>query len=209
MQKTLKEHRLNRHLSQSELAAQSGISIRTIQRIENGESTGSPYVIRTLCKSLDIDPEHLIVNPEPHVTEKLIQPKESDEDRTRDKNAYDTRLKYINFSALSVLGFPFLNLVLPAVLYFVFKKSLWHAHDKNAALKILSLHILWSVFTLVLMIFIPLIDHLFFGIEEVMEIPLFIWIYLVLVITLVVIILHTASDINKRKNLLIFIPNIL
>jgi len=177
--------------------------------MENGESAGSPYVIRTLCKSLDINPEHLAINPEPHTDEKLIQTKASDEDIVVARRAYDTRLKYINFSALSVLGFPFFNLLLPAVLYFVFKKSLLNGHDKKAALKILSLHILWSVFTLVLMIFIPLIDHLFFGIEEVMEIPLFIWAYLVLVITLVVIILNTASDINKRKNLLPFIPNIL
>lgn len=36
----LKKMRLNRHWSQEQLAAMSGLSIRTIQRIENGENAG-------------------------------------------------------------------------------------------------------------------------------------------------------------------------
>ena len=36
----LKQMRLERHWSQDQLAAMSGLSIRTIQRIENGENAG-------------------------------------------------------------------------------------------------------------------------------------------------------------------------
>ena len=36
----IKEMRLNRHWSQEQLAEMSGLSIRTIQRIENGENAG-------------------------------------------------------------------------------------------------------------------------------------------------------------------------
>ncbi len=205
MKRALKEHRLHLNLSQHELAEQSGVSIRTIQRIEKGSSTGSPYVIRALCKSLNIDPENLIINPE----EIIVHIPATTESVDLVKNTYDRRLKYINFSALSILCFPFLNLVLPTVFYFVFKKSLSNVRDKEAALKILSFQILWSVLTLILMIFIPVIDHYFLRIDQIMEIPLFIWGYLVLVVILTLVTLNTASDINKAKNLLVFIPNIL
>ena len=36
----IKEMRLERHWSQDQLAEMSGLSIRTIQRIENGENAG-------------------------------------------------------------------------------------------------------------------------------------------------------------------------
>ena len=38
--RALKEMRLKRHWSQEQLAEMSGLSIRTIQRIENGENAG-------------------------------------------------------------------------------------------------------------------------------------------------------------------------
>lgn len=203
----MKQHRLQLHLSQQELAALSGISLRTIQRIERGNSTGSPYVIRTLCKSLDIDLEDLVSDPDHHMEETATAIPVGSMNPVKD--TYDRRLKYINFSALSVLCFPFLNLVLPAVCYFVFKKSLSGVHNTEAAMKILSLQILWSVFVVILMIAISVVDHYLFGIDEVMEIPLFIWGYLALIILLVLITLKTAGDINYKKRLLTFIPNIL
>tara|TARA_R110002020_G_scaffold135568_3_gene302761 strand:+ start:2012 stop:2641 length:630 start_codon:yes stop_codon:yes gene_type:complete len=209
LKRTLKEHRLHLHLSQQGLAELSGVSIRTIQRIENGTSTGSPYVIRSLCKSLNIDPAYLVTNPDPHTEETITYISETTPGADLAKSPYDRRVKYINFSALSILCFPFLNLIVPAVLYFVFKKSLSSPHNKEAALKIISFQILWSVLALILMILIPVVDHYFFRTWEILEIPLFIWGYLFLVIILVLVILYTASNINKAKDLLVFIPNLL
>ncbi|MFC0318245.1 MULTISPECIES: hypothetical protein [Olivibacter] len=54
----------------------------------------------------------------------------------------------------------------------------------------------------------PVADLYTFKIGEVLEIPLFIWCYLIFLITLVLIILKTAKDINREKELLIFVPNI-
>jgi transcriptional regulator with XRE-family HTH domain len=209
LKKTLKEHRLQAHLSQQELAASSGISLRTIQRIERGDSAGSPYVIRTLCESLGIDPQDLVADRNHYADETAIAMPEPAGSADMVNHAYDRRLKYINFSAISALCFPFLNLVLPAVLYFAFKKSVSGVHNKEGALKILSLQILWSVFTLISMIFIPVVDLFLFGIDDLFQIPLFVWGYLVLVILLVLITLKTASDINNKKQLLVFVPNIL
>lgn len=118
-------------------------------------------------------------------------------------------MKYVNFSALSVLCFPFLNLVVPAILYAFFKSKFSNRRDKAAVLKILDLQILWSVTTLIALIIIPVIDNYFIGVSNAMEIPLFVWAYLLSVIALVLMILRTAQDINKSKDLLAFVPDIL
>ena len=50
----LKEMRLQRHWSQEQLAEMSGLSIRTIQRIENGENAGFES-IKSLAAVFEID----------------------------------------------------------------------------------------------------------------------------------------------------------
>ncbi|WP_158624879.1 helix-turn-helix domain-containing protein [Gynurincola endophyticus] len=207
MKKTLKEYRLYQHLSQQQLAEQSGVSLRTIQRIESGASAGSPYIIRQLSAALNIDSLNLIpVNaaPEPESnTEKLP------ESGSITEYVYNRRVKYINFSALTACCFPFLNLVIPVALYFLFRKSLTDSRNKTAVKKILSLQILWSVAALIMLIAIPLIDYYLLKVGEVLEIPLFVWSYLLLVIVLMLITLKTASDINRKQDLLTFVPDIL
>lgn len=122
---------------------------------------------------------------------------------------YDRRVKYINFGALSVLCFPFLNLIIPAILYVFFKPMFRNRRDNVAVLKILDLQVLWSVTTLIALIVTPVVDHYFFNVGDAMEIPLFVWAYLLSVIALVLITLRTAHDINKAKDLLVFVPDIL
>jgi transcriptional regulator with XRE-family HTH domain len=50
----LKEMRLQRHWSQEQLAEMSGLSIRTIQRIENGENAGLES-LKSLAAVFEID----------------------------------------------------------------------------------------------------------------------------------------------------------
>ena len=50
----LKEMRLQRHWSQEQLAEMSGLSNRTIQRIENGENAGFES-IKSLAAVFEID----------------------------------------------------------------------------------------------------------------------------------------------------------
>ncbi|MFC7523075.1 helix-turn-helix transcriptional regulator [Parapedobacter sp. GCM10030251] len=208
MKKTLKTYRLDRHLSQQELADQSGISLRTVQRIESGTSKGSPYIIRQLCNALRIDPRELFFNEPVQDVEITMQPRAPQETDATVFH-YDRRVKYINFGALSVLCFPFLNLHRACHTYAVFKPKFPSRRDKAAVLKILDLQILWSVTTLIALIVIPVVDHYFMGVGNAMEIPLFVWAYLLSVIVLVLMILNTAHDINKSKDLLVFVPDIL
>lgn len=52
---TLKERRLHKGLTQSQLAVESGITLRTIQRIENNALHPSLDSINALCRVLETD----------------------------------------------------------------------------------------------------------------------------------------------------------
>ncbi len=88
----LKLYREKRHFTQEELSEISGISVRTIQRIEAGNPLKG-YTLRTLAKHLECAEEDLIRKEEP-----------------------STPLKWINLSSLLIL--PPLNLMAP---YFLSK----------------------------------------------------------------------------------------
>jgi transcriptional regulator with XRE-family HTH domain len=202
LKKTLKEHRLAKHMSQQDLAHHAGISLRTVQRMEKNESAGSPYVIRALCKALGIE------------TNSLLQRADEDghtgfQDDIVEPVPLNRYLKYINISSLSVLLFPFLNLVVVTGTYLILKKRFVIPNDRATAQKILSLQILWSVTTLSMLIFTPLIDHWFLRIGEVLEIPLFIWVYLLLLFSHLIITLFVAARLNMGKDPIPYIPNII
>lgn len=205
MKKTLKEHRKSKQYSQQELADASNISVRTIQRIEAGLSTGSPYVIKTLCKALEIGIEELTItatsnemvgcNEEANETKNLLP-----------KNNNPDIVKWMNLSALSVILFPLLNLILPSLIYWRKRKSLC---DTSKPLKLLSFQLVWSILTLLLLIFIPAIIHALFGQFEVSGFPIFTWVYFICVAFNVVITLHAATKIVREEPILEGIPTIL
>ncbi len=51
----LKQLRLSRHLSQEQLAILAGLSVRTIQRIENGHCSASLESLKSLAAALEVD----------------------------------------------------------------------------------------------------------------------------------------------------------
>ena len=61
----LKEARMIKGYTQKELAERSGISIRSIQRIENGALEARTYTLKTLCSILDIPWERIATGPTP------------------------------------------------------------------------------------------------------------------------------------------------
>jgi DNA-binding XRE family transcriptional regulator len=50
-----------RVLSQSELAKEAGVALRTIGALERGEGTAHPATIRKLAKVLGVEPGELVV----------------------------------------------------------------------------------------------------------------------------------------------------
>ena len=92
----IKEFRIQKGMSQEILAEESGLSQRTVQRIENGESNPTGDTIRRLSNALNINPDELI-------------------DWTiKEDNGY---LIFLNLSALSFLFFPLLGILVPFIMW--------------------------------------------------------------------------------------------
>ena len=60
LSKQIKEFRNLKKLSQEELSEKSGISLRTVQRIENGESTPRGDTLNRLADALEISADNFI-----------------------------------------------------------------------------------------------------------------------------------------------------
>jgi transcriptional regulator with XRE-family HTH domain len=95
--RALKEMRLERHWSQEQLAEMSGLSIRTIQRIENGENAGLESL-----KSLAAVFEIVIVDSD----------KKEEKIQIREEEAYIQNIK--GFYKLVVIAI--LSLIAPVIL---------------------------------------------------------------------------------------------
>lgn len=103
----LAEYRRKKGLSQEQLAELSGVSARTIQRIEKGTVEAHPATLKMLADGLEVDTA-LLLEEEPVVV-----------DKTTAKTNKITPL----FHALALVGlfFPILNIILPAVLWWLKK----------------------------------------------------------------------------------------
>lgn len=123
--KKIKELRNSKGLSQEELADLTQLSLRTIQRIENGETEGRGDSLKRLAQALSITPEEL--------TGKNI-------DEAEVNNKY---LILLNLSALSFLVFPILGIIVPLVLWSI-KKNIVKNIDVESK-RIINFQISWFI----------------------------------------------------------------
>lgn len=68
-QSNIKELREQKGISQEKLSEDSGVSLRTIQRIENGECTPRESTLINIAESLNVTTDYLIYNPLEVITE--------------------------------------------------------------------------------------------------------------------------------------------
>ncbi len=199
MKKTLKEYRKINNLSQQELSDASGVSIRTIQRIEKKLSQGSPFILKSLCKSLNIEVSALDValSTEEEATQ---------EEPIELEHTLPSHSKLINLSALSVVFLPLLNLIIPLLLFLKFKKK---EPNRAAVLNILSFQIFWTLITLFLMFLIPAMLTPFFEVLNSGRFPFFVVVYYGCVVVNVFFTIDTAIKLNQSRQILSFVPNIL
>lgn len=121
----LKTVREKLHLTQEELAAQSGVSVRTIQRIESGTDPKG-YTLKVLAKTLGVEEGELVKSSEKQVP------------------VHVPLLKLINLSSLPVAFLPPLNIFFPLVIMFLKKEF------GTMAKEMVSVQILWAVGSFVL-----------------------------------------------------------
>ena len=158
----LKNIRELQNLTQEELSKKSGISVRTIQRIETGKEPKG-HTLRVIAQALEVKEKELIIDESYH---KLAILKNQIEHNNLVLINYSL-LKIINLSSILFVIMPPLNIIVPLALMYILKQK------NNLTKQLISVQILWTIiapivfllgifmklgklFTLILMIFIAL-----------------------------------------------------
>lgn len=137
--KKIKELRTRKGFSQDELSIATQLNLRTIQRIESGETEPRGDTLKRLAAALQVTPDELIDWAEEEDT---------------------TMLMLLNISALSFIVFPLLGVIIPLVLW-VSKKN--KVKNLNATgKKLLNFQISWCIafFSIYILYFMALISNL-------------------------------------------------
>ncbi|SNC76909.1 protein of unknown function [Hymenobacter gelipurpurascens] len=142
--------RKSKGVSQEVLAEQSGVSLRTIQRVEQGDTVPRGYTLQALAAALEVPLEAFRTEPEAVKTEPDPQPEPA---ALPESSVFagvpqvlrpDPQfLQLLNLSALGFLLFPLLNLVVPWVLW---RKHCYEVeHAAEVGRRVLGFQVLWLV----------------------------------------------------------------
>ncbi len=187
MNNKLKEIRTQNSLTQEELANSSGISIRTIQRIEKGLSTGSSHSIKTLANALNVDHSALLSINESTST-----------NSTEDLG----KVRLMNFSILSTIFIPLGNIILPTIIFFMNKSN---QGVNSVGRRVLGFQI---IITPILFFLVVLISAIVGRGNGAIPLPAFIG-YIVFVLASIFIVIMTSMHLDKEQDVPKFFPNIL
>ncbi len=137
----IKELRILKGLTQEELAEQTGLSVRTIQRIESGEVDPRTYTLTALAQALEVDLE-------------VLTSKKIDSPKTFSQDAYN----WVILMHLSGI----LTFVFPPLLIWLFKKeelAEYEQHFKDIMNFQLSIfiYLIASAILLIVLIGLPLL----------------------------------------------------
>lgn len=171
----------------------SGVSAKTIQRIESNKSVGSSYSIKQLAEALAVDPIELSEINSNHVESNL-----------ETQNGLST-LKLLNLSTLFIVLIPLSNILLPSI---ILRKNSDDSFVNFYGKKVISIQILWTLASLVLMIFLPLM-LLSLGYTHSGGIPLFIPIYYLTVLFNITLILWISYMFANKRETELQLPNLL
>jgi transcriptional regulator with XRE-family HTH domain len=128
--KKIKDLRNRKGLSQEQLAEQAQLSLRTIQRIENGETEARGDTLKRLASALSVLPEDL--------TEITGEP--ARENIGDDSHGF---LALLNLSALSFILFPLLGIAVPLALWLSNRKKVLNI-DQHCK-RIINFQISWCL----------------------------------------------------------------
>ncbi|KIC63693.1 helix-turn-helix domain-containing protein [Chryseobacterium taiwanense] len=163
--------REKQHMTQAELAEKSGLSLRTIQRIEAG-SIPKGFTLKAIAQALQTDPE------------KVVLPTEEKKE--------NNRAKLINLSALCGLIIPFGGVIFPLILTYKTQDVV----TKEIGKDIISIQILLAAVLSLFMIVSPFIQH-FSGVRF----PLFLIPLILLLGIKLFIIIRNGISLNQNNNL--------
>jgi len=131
----LTKYREKQNLTQEELADKSGVSVRTIQRIEAG-SKPKGHSLNVLAQALNVNKNQL--------TEE------------GNETSFDYKLtKLINLSSLPFVIIPLANIAIPLLIMY-YKKEV-----NSLTKQVVSVQILWTILSAVIFLLSPFISRLF------------------------------------------------
>jgi len=130
----LLKYRQQKNLTQEELSERSGVSVRTIQRIEGGVQPKG-FSLRALANALGIPESSLLAPAAPP--------------------ARDPLAKFINLSSLPFVFLPPLNIMVPLIIMYRRKAISPLAKD------IISLQILWAIIAIPVFILSAFFNRIF------------------------------------------------
>jgi transcriptional regulator with XRE-family HTH domain len=168
---TLKRNREKLNLTQEELSDKSGISIRTIQRIESGNEPKG-QTLKILAKTLGIKENELLDKEEDQI------------------EINSTLIKIINLSSLPFTMIPPSNIIIPLVI--MFAKKQFNPLTKQ----IVSIQILWLIFAFIIFILSSFMKN-WFSLGSIFILVVMI----LLVLSNVFIILRNTAEIDKKGKL--------
>ena len=123
LSKKVRDIRSRKGMSQEVLAENSGLSLRTIQRIENGETEPRGDSLKRLSDALEVNPDEIM-----------------DWAHRED----DNYLAAMNLYALSFLLFPLLGIIIPLIMWISKKDRIKNIN--RVAKEILNFQITWNIF---------------------------------------------------------------
>lgn len=167
----LLKYREKLNLTQEELALKSGISVRTIQRIESGTKPKG-YTLETLSKTLGVSKNDLLV------------------ERNESIKSNKQLIKYINLSSILLLIVPFGSIIMPLII------MRWKKEINSVTKQIVSIQILWTLSTLIVTLLVAFLFKWFSFSKEI--VPL---VMLALIITNLYIIIRNTVEIEKNNKL--------
>ena len=137
----IKDLRIRRGLSQEKLSDTAQINLRTVQRIESGETDPRGDTLKRIANALNVTPDELI-----------------DWTEQEDKGF----LAFFNLSALSFMVFPLLGIIVPLAIWILKKDKIKYANEMGK--RLLNFQITWSllVFLVYAFLFFGLIFHVDF-----------------------------------------------
>jgi len=127
--KKIIEIRKRKWLSQEELSDEAGINLRTLQRIEKGDSEPRGHTLKSICQALDVAIEEVY-----------------DYNKENDRSI----LILQHLSVLAFLLMPLGNIIFPLIIWITQKRKVLHVQEQG--IDVLNFQLTWSLLTYPLMV---------------------------------------------------------
>ncbi len=150
----VKEIRMRKGLSQEALAEDSGLSLRTIQRIENNETIPRGDTLQRLANALNTSPDEIL------------------DWKIKEDKKY---LGLMSIYSLAFLVFPLLGIIIPLTMWVMNKDTIKNVNELGKL--ILNFQLTWSLILFLYLIFATMLNVEMLGLFFIAIPVLFLYLY--------------------------------